>query len=206
MKKMLDFLKLLYELVIFAFYLLRILIGVVAKYGKLSEKTAFFGVGVIVVAGVLAVVSLEATSTNSFCLSCHPYFEEEYYQSVHGQNDVSCADCHIPHDDIVDYAKVKLMGLKEAWIYFTEPHPESREDWYKNYKTKWEELAYEHNLKEETCLECHGEDGEYYYMNVKLDDIYIHKNLKVEEKGLSCFDCHYNFVHGILEWKGEVNE
>jgi len=180
--------------------LVRVGLDVVIRYGKLGEKVGFLMLGAVVIFGVLLVVAIEVTSTNGFCLLCHPYFEEEFYSTPHGESGVSCADCHIPKD-IVGFTQAKLGGLRETWIYFTQPHPESRQEWYEKYKQEWEELAYQHNLKVETCLECHGEDGEVPYQNVVKYGVKIHASLKIEEKGLSCFDCHYNFVHGVLEWR-----
>ncbi|HCZ06514.1 MAG TPA: hypothetical protein DHV12_05195 [Thermotogae bacterium] len=201
MKRLWKFLKLILEAPVAVFNLARVGVDALVRYGKLYEKIGFLTLGAIVILGVLLVAAIEATSTNGFCLLCHPYFKEEFYSTPHGKNGVSCADCHIPKD-IAGFTQAKLGGLKEAWIYFTEPHPETRQDWYEEYKTKWEELAYEHNLKEEVCLECHGDNREVPYREVFKYGVNIHESLKVEEKGLSCFECHYNFVHGVQEWRG----
>lgn len=196
-----NFIKLLFEVFIAGILFIFLGVSFLIHHVKLGEKIGIILFLVIIIGGVLLVITIEATSTNGFCLTCHPYFEEEFYSTAHAEAGVTCADCHIP-EDIKGFTKAKLGGLKEAWIYFTEDHPETRNEWYENYKIKWEELAYEHNLTEYVCLECHGEDEEYPYIDVMFEDMKIHETLKVEENELSCFDCHYNFVHGILEWEG----
>jgi nitrate/TMAO reductase-like tetraheme cytochrome c subunit len=49
------------------------------------------------------ILSLDATSTNEFCISCHSmkaYVYEDYQQSIHYRNtkgiQADCADCHVP--------------------------------------------------------------------------------------------------------------
>ncbi|QTA38038.1 NapC/NirT family cytochrome c [Thermosipho ferrireducens] len=200
MKVVVDFFKLLFEVVVAGFNLILLFFDFVRRHVHLSEKIAIILLGVFILGGIGLVIAIEATSTNSFCLTCHPYFEKEFYETSHGEAGVDCADCHIP-SDIAGFTRAKLGGLREAWIYFTQDHPENREDWYNNYKEHWEKIAYEKNLTEETCLECHGESEEIPYMEVEAYGINIHQQLKVKEKGLSCFDCHYNFVHGVLEWE-----
>ncbi|KLO23981.1 MULTISPECIES: NapC/NirT family cytochrome c [unclassified Marinitoga] len=201
MRKITNFLKLIVEFIISLFLFASLAISVLLNLIKPFEKLMLILLIVIIIGGILLVITIEVTSTDAFCLSCHPYFKKEFYESPHGKADVSCADCHIP-DDITGFTKAKLGGLKEAWIYFTEGHPENREDWYKNYKEHWEKIALEENLSVDTCLECHAEGEEKPYMEVEFYGMKIHEQLKVEEQGLSCFDCHYNFVHGIEEWEG----
>ncbi|GEM_PF-2047212 len=199
-----DFFKILFvEVPSMLFNIVRILMGVVARYGKTGEKIGFFVVGGVVIIGVLLVIGIEGSSTNAFCLQCHPYLAKEFYESPHGKAGVTCADCHIPKN-IVGFTKVKLGGLRETWIYLTQPHPTTYKDWYDHYKVKWEKLAYKDNLTESACLQCHGAGKEYPYMKVKFEGINIHEALKVKEKGLSCFDCHYNFVHGYLGWREKM--
>ncbi|AKI97639.1 NapC/NirT family cytochrome c [Kosmotoga pacifica] len=196
MKKILDFFRLIFE--IFWAGMAVIIIGVTEaiRYGKIHEKILVVFLVLVVVLGLLALAAVEVTSTNGFCLSCHPYLEKEYYASTHGQAGVSCADCHIP-EDFSGFVDAKLTGLKELWIYFTEDHPKNREEWKEEYKEKWEDEAYRINLTDDICLKCHGDEGIKPFRKVIAWDTNIHELLRVDEKGLSCFDCHYNFVHGI---------
>ncbi|MGR9045152.1 MAG: NapC/NirT family cytochrome c [Gammaproteobacteria bacterium] len=67
------------------------------------------------------IVSLDATSTTEFCISCHSmetYIYQDYKQSIHYRNTLGiqagCADCHIPKPLVAKLVR-KTIGLQDVY-------------------------------------------------------------------------------------------
>ena len=76
--------------------------------------------GLAIAAGIGGLVGF--SDSNAFCLSCHemagaPY--QDYLQSTHYRNRTGvragCADCHLPHDSWLAYAKAKIAASKDVY-------------------------------------------------------------------------------------------
>jgi nitrate/TMAO reductase-like tetraheme cytochrome c subunit len=156
----------------------------------------WFAPGLIV--GVLLVLgggkTIEKTSTNQYCVSCHihPDADASWKRSVHYDTQsgyrIACVECHLPpkgHGYLWEKGKT---GLRDLWSYWTKDSASF--DW--NDRRKLETArgyAYE-----SSCIKCHenlfpakltkaGEDAHLYYKQTK----------KTPE--LHCINCHLNAGH-----------
>ena len=89
---------------------------------------------------LLSGASVVATSTDTFCLSCHEMriYHDELLQSSHSRDaeggSIGCAQCHIPNSGIFSMLGAKIyMGAKDTWVHFNGDFPaldreEMRED------------------------------------------------------------------------------
>lgn len=142
--------------------------------------------------------TVEATSSNEFCLSCHELRDnvyEHYAQSSHYSNvsgiRVGCADCHVPQD-LVGKVRRKLQGINEIYHHFagTISTPEKFEANRARMAQKvW--ATFEAN-DSATCRTCHSFDA----MTIAAQSAEAQKNHPVAiEEGDTCISCHKGLVH-----------
>ncbi len=138
--------------------------------------------GVLVALGlVLVVVSVEITSTPTFCGTCH--IMKPYYESwkISGHNKVACVECHISPGVTAEIRK-KYEALSMVAKYFTA-----------TYGTKpWAEVD------DAACLRCHERrllEGKEMYKGVRFDHTPHLIEMKRGKK-LRCTSCHSQIVQG----------
>lgn len=161
------------------------------------------------VAGILFLstftLTLEATNTESFCLSCHEMRDnlyEEYKKTIHYENRTgvraTCSDCHVP--------KPLLYKLKrKIQATFNEvPHKilgtiDTREKFLAHRealaKSVWAEMKASDSRE---CRNCH----ELVHMDLQKQD----KNAKNKHAAVldgilskTCIDCHKGIAHELPE-------
>ncbi len=133
---------------------------------------------------------IERTSGDAFCSSCHSMepMTAAYHESVHGGNNsigfkAKCADCHLPHDNVVTYLTAKAYtGAKDVLgeLFWVE-----NIDWIKHLE-KREEFTYSSG-----CRKCHHLK-EIKYQTPKA--FLAHRDL-LEGEGPSCIRCHEHVGH-----------
>ena len=69
--------------------------------------------GCLVLLIVAGYATVEATSSSTFCGSCHEMNPEANTWKASSHSQVACKECHI-QDGVVNYAKAKMNGLKRS--------------------------------------------------------------------------------------------
>ncbi len=152
------------------------------------------------IAGILLILgankTLDRTSTNEYCVSCHihPAADISWKRSVHYETEsgyrVACVECHLPPQGQNYLWEKGTTGLRDLWSYWTKDSASF--DWNERGRL---EIAREH-VFENSCIKCHenlfplkltkeGEDAHLYYK----------QTTKTPE--LHCINCHLNAGHYI---------
>ncbi len=108
------------------------------------------------------------------CNNCHvmnPMYEN-YYHAAH-QRAAECADCHLPHENVIAYYLEKgRQGAHDVYVFSTGTTPELIR-------------ANEHSrvIIQSNCIRCHEETVESILMGPQVFD-------------RNCWDCHRDVAHG----------
>lgn len=161
----------------------------------------FLGAG-----GLLAMnFTLQETSTNQFCYTCHSheaYIRPEYEASSHFVNSsgvkAACKDCHLPkiHPHWFEYVTTKiivskdiipeLMGKIDTAEKYEAYRPHGAEKVWRQYKA--DDSRY--------CKHCHQMDN----MDFEAQGRRVaRQHQTAAERGRTCIDCHYGIVHKLPE-------
>ena len=158
-----------------------------------------FAAGIIFWGGFNTVV--EATNTESFCLSCHEmreYVYEEYKGTIHDVNrsgvGAVCSDCHVPKDwthKMIRKVKAsrELYGKVMGTISTPEKFEEKRLHLAMN---EWERMKGNDSRE---CRNCHHFDSmmpEFQKPRARQ------QHLNAMEAGQTCIDCHKGIAHSDL--------
>ena len=106
--------------------------------------------------------ALEATNTETFCVSCHEMRDNvfaELKETIHYTNRsgvrASCPDCHVPHEWTVKIAR-KMQASKEVWGHLFGTI-DTRDKFVGLRRTlaehEWERMKANDSLE---CRNCHG--------------------------------------------------
>jgi nitrate/TMAO reductase-like tetraheme cytochrome c subunit len=153
-----------------------------AKPKRLKRRLLLFGLPAALI--LLFIVSVEVTSTSSFCSSCHymkPFFDS-WKTSSH--KDVQCKVCHYP-PGIRSFFRTKIEGLVMVGRYWTRLYVKSK---------PWAEI------QDASCLRhgCHERrllEGKVTFGKVTFDHKAHFDDLK-RGKTLRCTSCHSQIVQG----------
>ncbi len=143
------------------------------------QKLLFVVAAIAVVAslGTFAYVSNAVEMMGSApetCANCHVMDAayENWLHSAHG-NKAKCADCHLPHDNVVNYWVVKgQTGMHDAYAFSTGQIPDA-------IRAKPESKA----IIQDNCTRCHEASIDVVMMSPMNDNRY-------------CWECHRNVAHG----------
>ena len=95
----------------------------------ISHPSRYYSLGILIIAGFVAGIvfwggfntALEATNTETFCISCHEMNNNVYQElkyTIHYTNRsgvrATCPDCHVPHNWTDKIAR-KMQASKEVW-------------------------------------------------------------------------------------------
>ncbi len=146
--------------------------------------------------------SLEATSTETFCISCHVMEENvyrEYRKSAHFTNRTgvraSCPDCHVPKEWI--HKVIRKIGATNElfhWLMGSISTPgEFNAKRLQLAGYVWNDMV---GTDSRECRNCHGIE----YMNRQVQDIQARTMHGLAEKwGTTCIECHQGIVHTLPE-------
>jgi cytochrome c-type protein NapC len=159
-----------------------------------------FAAGIIYWGGFNTV--LEATNTESFCISCHEmrdFVYQEYQETIHYKNRTgvraTCPDCHVPRPWIYKIIR-KIKASNELYhkmlgtISTREKFEAHREELAKHV---WDAMK---STESRECRNCHA----YIYMDLAKQDKSAQKKHTVEyvrESGKTCIDCHKGIAHHL---------
>ena len=172
-------------------------------YPKRSALTLAVGVllfSVLVGGAVIAAgaVTLHATSTDQFCVSCHELRDNalaEFKGTIHDKNRTGvragCADCHLPREFVPMMIR-KVEAAREVWGHWTG---------YIDTPEKYEKARHAMAVREWTrmkkndsqeCRNCHNAqaaDLEAQSENAQK------RHAKARAEKITCIDCHFGIAH-----------
>ena len=185
-----------------------------AIWQALRSPSTHFSLGFLTLGGFIAGVvfwggfntALEATNTETFCVSCHEMADNVFAEmkpTIHYNNRsgvrATCPDCHVPHN-WTDKVARKVQASKEVYgsifgtINTREKFLEKRLELAKR---EWARLKANDSLE---CRNCHDFD----YMDFTLQSkraVQSHStSLASGEK--TCIDCHKGIAHNLPDMAG----
>ncbi len=185
-----------------------------AGWKTLRSPSVHFSLGFLTLGGFIAGIVfwgafntvLEATNTETFCVSCHEMRDnvfEELKPTIHYSNRsgvrATCPDCHVPHDWTDKIAR-KMQASKEVWgnIFGTIDTREKFLD--KRLELAMHEWA---RLKANDSLECRNcHDFEYMDFTRQSPRAgQIHARW-LEDGEKTCIDCHKGVAHRLPDMAG----
>ena len=129
--------------------------------------------GFLLVLAALTAGGIAATSTPSFCASCHEMQGQylAWQQSPH--NGTSCVQCHVG-PGVKSLVEHKLGALRQVYDHFTGDYPQP--------------IKLEQPLPPANCQRCHAPKDEQKGNLVIPHDRHI-------AAGLACSSCHRGLAH-----------
>src|ERR1035437_3890094 len=148
------------------------------KIGAFLRKRILLLLFISFFIGILAAVfgnkTIEYTSTDEFCASCHvhPHVFASWKLSTHYDNKagikVHCVDCHLPPKEEGYLVEKARLGLKDIYGYLTKDSAEF------NWEAKRTVEQAPHFTSKASCVKCHanlfpltlkkeGQDAHLYY-------------------------------------------
>ena len=149
---------------------------------------------------------LEATNTETFCVSCHEMKTnvfEELKGTIHYANRsgvrATCPDCHVPHEWTNKIAR-KMQASKEVWGHIFGSI-DTREKFLALRKhlaeREWERMKANDSLE---CRNCHSaESMDLAKQNPRAAAAH-ERQLFTGEK--TCIDCHKGIAHRLPNMSG----
>lgn len=156
-----------------------------------------------IIVGVIAVwlfsFTLDATSTEIFCLSCHEMEipKERLVTTQHGSNRLGivadCSDCHIPKP-LVQKIIRKIKATREVYGHLTGiiNTPEKYEAHRDTMRQRELDRMMENNSAE--CRYCHN-PGKWVLADQKQKARKDHKAM--QDSGETCIECHDDAGHPV---------
>jgi cytochrome c-type protein NapC len=153
--------------------------------------------------------SLEATNTETFCVSCHEmrdFILPEYQETIHYSNRTgvraSCPDCHVPHPYLYKLQRKiyasnelyhKVMGTIDTREKFEAERRAMAERVWKVMK----------DTDSRECRNCH----EFQHMDPEAQErVSARRHEKAFKQGETCIDCHKGIAHHLPEGYEEEQE
>jgi cytochrome c-type protein NapC len=144
--------------------------------------------------------AMEATNTETFCISCHEMeinVYEEYTDTIHYTNRTGvraiCPDCHVPKDWIHKFAR-KVQATNELYHHLqgTVDTPEKFEE--KRFELAGHVWSTMKATDSRECRNCH----DFMSMDYdKQEPRSAERHEQAEEEGLTCIDCHKGIAHSL---------
>jgi cytochrome c-type protein NapC len=150
--------------------------------------------------------ALEATNTETFCISCHEMHDNVYQElqrTVHFANRsgvrATCPDCHVPHEWTDKIAR-KMQASKEVWGHIfgaisTRQKFEAHR--LELAKHEWARLKANDSLE---CRNCHSAPAmDFTRQSPRAERIHSEFLMSGER---SCIDCHKGIAHELPDMTG----
>jgi len=144
--------------------------------------------------------AMEATNTESFCISCHEMEEnvyQEYQDTIHYSNPsgvrATCPDCHVPKPWIHKMVR-KIQASNELFhkALGTIDTPEKFEaKRLKLARNVWKTMK-ETDSRE--CRNCHDYDSMDFVAQQRRA---VNRHTKGLDEGKTCIDCHKGIAHSL---------
>ena len=158
-------------------------------------------IGLLVGVFVMAMFdsTMNKTSTNDYCMSCHIHVQADadwkkspHYNSHSGVK-TDCSECHLPPKEdglLRHYAAKGKMGAKDIWAKWTKD-PETIDWESKRSLDNARKIVYN-----SSCEKCHVN---LYPEGISDDGVtaHLHYDDNAEKLGLDCVSCHLNVGHDM---------
>jgi cytochrome c-type protein NapC len=180
----------------------------------LRQPSIHFSLGFLTLGGFIAGVifwggfntALEATNTETFCVSCHEMRDnvfEELKGTIHYTNRsgvrATCPDCHVPHNWTDKMAR-KMQASKEVWgtVFGTINTREKFLDMRLTLaQHEWDRLKANDSLE---CRNCHEFDSMDFTRQSARAASAHERWLGSGER--TCIDCHKGVAHKLPNMHG----
>jgi len=183
------------------------------KKGKSVFTVLLIGVAIGIIFWGGFNTAMEATNTETFCISCHEMevnVYEEYTDTIHYTNRTgvraTCPDCHVPKEWIHKIVR-KIQATNELYHHFqgTIDTPEKFDE--KRLQLAGNVWRAMKSTDSRECRNCHGFD----YMDFDKQEtraVDRHEGMaggydEVDEhagaagSGMTCIDCHKGIAHTL---------
>ena len=185
------------------------MMNVVKKiWAALKQPSAKYSLGGLLVVGFVAGIifwggfhtAMEASNTETFCISCHEMEENvyiEYQDTIHYSNRTgvraTCPDCHVPKDWIHKVAR-KIKATNELYhkVMGSVNTPEKFEA--KRLKLAQNVWRVMKETDSRECRNCHDFVSMDY---VKQGRRAVQQHVKGFDEGQTCIDCHKGIAHSL---------
>ena len=173
---------------------------------RLRRPSAKYSLGGLLSIGMLLGVlfwggfntAMEATNTETFCISCHEMKDNvymEYQETIHYNNRTgvraTCPDCHVPKDWTHKMIR-KVQASREVWGKLTGTIDTREKFEAKRLKLARSEWARMKASDSRECRNCHSFDG----MNIEKQKLRASKMHKIgQDEKKTCIDCHKGIAH-----------
>ncbi len=156
----------------------------------------FIGVVLALILSLVTASKVISTGKAEFCSSCHEMkvFYETWAEGVHGPAKMGvvkaqCADCHLPHDNLLSYLVSKFkFGLNDYLGHLRGKGTP------KYWLVHWEhKKPYQHQAYESGCRECHQE---LVAPGIPLKAFTAHRQYELGLTRETCISCHQSVGHG----------
>lgn len=169
-----------------------------------KKRSGFVLILIGIVAGIILWggfnTAMEATNTETFCISCHEMEEnvyEELQETIHFSNRTgvraTCPDCHVPKDWVHKFVR-KIQASNELYhkAMGTIDTPEK-------FEAKRLELAQNvwramKATDSRECRNCHDFESMDYD---RQEERSATRHEDAEEAGYTCIDCHKGIAHSL---------
>ena len=177
-------------------------------WAALKQPSAKYSLGGLLVVGFVAGIifwggfhtAMEASNTETFCISCHEMEENvyiEYQDTIHYSNRTgvraTCPDCHVPKDWIHKVAR-KIKATNELYhkVMGSVNTPEK-------FEAKRLKLAQNvgRTMKETDSRECRNSHDFVSMDYVKQGRRAVQQHVKGYDEGQTCIDCHKGIAHSL---------
>ncbi|HEB99230.1 MAG TPA: Denitrification system component NirT [Thiotrichales bacterium] len=187
--------------------------GVLCRWwSALRRPSTRYTLGGILAAGFVGGIifwggfntAMEATNTETFCISCHEMRDnvyQEYKNTIHYANRTgvraTCPDCHVPKE--WTYKMIRKIQASNELLHKMLGSIDTRE----KFEAKRLELA-EHvwaSMKKtdsRECRNCHDyESMDFTYQGRRA----VNQHSKGLEEGKTCIDCHKGIAHQLPDMR-----
>ncbi len=168
--------------------------------------------GLLAVGFVLGIVfwggfntAMEATNTETFCISCHEMeanVYEEYQHTIHYANRTgvraTCPDCHVPKD--WQHKMVRKIQASNEVFHWLLGTIDTRE------KFEGKRMALAQNVwrsmkatDSRECRNCHDYESMDYMAQSRRA---VPQHIEGFDQGKTCIDCHKGIAHELPDMQG----
>ena len=177
-------------------------------WAALKRPSAKYSLGALLIVGFVAGIifwggfhtAMEASNTETFCISCHEMEEnvyKEYRDTIHYSNRTgvraTCPDCHVPKDWFHKVVR-KIQATNELYhkVMGSVNTPEKFEaERLELARHVWQTMK-ETDSRE--CRNCHDYGSMDY---VKQGRRAVQQHIKGFDEGQTCIDCHKGIAHSL---------
>lgn len=145
-------------------------------------KLLFFSVVAFVMIAGFSYGAIAATSTTSFCSSCHEMSPEYVSHISTTHSEIKCTACHI-EPGFTSTILGKLAATKEVYRHVTRTQPNP--------------ITLPKAMRDVVCLECHSPNRVVSATDNLIEDHDVHL-----EQGISCVTCHSGVAHAKMVERG----